>query len=410
MRSDCLEDTKSAMLAQLQRGYEEIFEMQPERYYFSPARVNLIGEHIDYNGGDVLPLAISQGTYAAVGLSPDRDFHLFSENLGSKIDFAPELIGLPARGDWADYVRGQVMELRDCGLVAPALNIYIFGDIPNGAGLSSSASLELLISTIVQDYLGSELSALELARLGQRVENHFIGVQSGLMDQVAIALAEEDHALLFRSSDLSYRHCPVDFQEGRLLVLDSRKRRELRESKYNERLSESKQIEEALRAAGLIEVPEGERLTATSLAQFPEERLEEAFAVLAAYEEAEILTRRFRHIVTEQARVHAMVDSLATGDLERAGEILAASHHSLAQDYEVTGPELDALAAACNEAPEIYGARMCGAGFGGVVIALARPEFNIETAERIAERTVAVSGLRPVVYDIASVGGPSRIA
>ncbi|MDO5734743.1 MAG: galactokinase [Eubacteriales bacterium] len=398
---------------ELQKIFEQKFERPAEGVYFSPARLNIIGEHIDYNGGHSLPLAITLGTYAAYALREDGQFNFASLNMSKGASFESSELEQPAREDWSDYVRGMLLELRKKGLSLDGIDLLIYGNVPNGAGLSSSASLELLIGKLVQDLSGAELSGLDLALCGQAVENNFIGVNSGLMDQVAIALAKKAHAVLFHAADLSFRHCPIELENTAFLVLNSNKRRELRESKYNERRAESEKLDRILTEANLLVDSGGDLSKGTRLCQIELKSLAQAEAAVKAAvpaAEAERLCRRLRHVISEEERVRRTVEALAAGEPETIGKILIESHRSLAEDYEVTGPELDALVEAANLEDAVYGARMCGAGFGGSAIALVDSQADSAYMDRIVKNTVARSGLKPDLFLVQDSGGPRRLA
>ncbi|MDO5737958.1 MAG: galactokinase [Eubacteriales bacterium] len=396
-------------------NYKECYGEAAKTVYFSPGRVNLIGEHIDYNNGSVLPVAIDVGNYAAIGESKDQYFRFFTDKF--KQEYQLSLADLETReykpaGEWTDYIQATLLELLEAGIKLKPFYASIGSDLPGGAGLSSSASLELLIATTALAVADAELPELELAKLGQVVENKYIGVQSGLMDQLAIALGKEGEALLYNLANHGYRHFPLNLAEARILVIDSHKRRSLRESKYNERREECQRIADLLFAEGLIDSEKRPRYEeGTGLALLDPEKIAEANILLQEYypEEASILSRRLEHVITENSRVYEFLQAVDGADLKRAGEVLNASHASLAKNYEVTGKEMDSLATACQAEPEVYGARICGAGFGGVVIALVSENFDQSMLNRILQNYHEATGYRAEAYFVNSTNGPSRI-
>jgi galactokinase len=345
---------------ELQQIFTDKFSGQGE-LYFAPGRINLIGEHTDYNGGYVFPASITIGTYGVARKRDDKQVHLYSENFPEKgiITFSLDELDYRKEDDWTNYPKGVIRYLKEAGhVIDSGVEIVFYGNIPNGAGLSSSASIELLTGVILDDLFDLKIERLELVLTGKKVENEFIGVNSGIMDQFAIGMGKKDHALLLDTNTLDYELVPAEFGEYVVAIMNTNKRRELADSKYNERRAECeealKRLQTELSIASLGELDEAIFFDHTSLIADP------------------VLIKRAKHAVTENQRTLKAKAALQAGDLERFGQLLDASHASLRDDYEVTGIELDTLVAAAQAQPAVLGARMTGAGFGGCAIALVK--------------------------------------
>jgi galactokinase len=345
---------------ELQQIFADKFGGQGD-LYFAPGRINLIGEHTDYNGGYVFPASITIGTYGVARKRDDKQVHLYSENFPEKgiITFSLDELDYRKEDDWTNYPKGVIRYLKEAGhVIDSGVEIVFYGNIPNGAGLSSSASIELLTGVILDDLFDLKIERLELVLTGKKVENEFIGVNSGIMDQFAIGMGKKDHALLLDTNTLDYELVPAEFGEYVVAIMNTNKRRELADSKYNERRAECeealKRLQTELSIASLGELDEAIFFDHTSLIADP------------------VLIKRAKHAVTENQRTLKAKAALQAGDLERFGQLLDASHASLRDDYEVTGIELDTLVAAAQAQPAVLGARMTGAGFGGCAIALVK--------------------------------------
>ncbi|GAA5512796.1 galactokinase [Deinococcus carri] len=332
--------------------FADLFGRSPEVTAQAPGRVNLLGEHTDYQGGFVLPSAIPQHTVVALGRSGGERHRLYSVNYGQMLEVTPGETGT----EFAPYVTG-CLALTG---VPDVLDVWISSDVPSG-GLSSSAALEIATLRALRELYALPLSDVDLALLGQRVEHEFVGVKSGIMDQMASSLADTRHMLFLDTRTLERRKLPLP-AGGEVLVLDSGVPRRLAESGYNTRRAE---VEEAARLLGVPELRDVADVEA--LADLPE-----------------LLLRRARHVVSENARVLRALDAPAP----LFGELMNASHASLQSDYEVTVPRVDELVALLQAHPDVYGARMTGAGFGGAVVALARTD----TAQRVARDVLAQYG------------------
>lgn len=329
--------------------------------YFAPGRINLIGEHTDYNGGYVFPASITIGTYGLARKREDDQVRLYSENFPEKgiIEFSINELDYRKEDDWTNYPKGMMRYLKEAGYgIDSGVEILFYGNIPNGAGLSSSASIELLTGVILKDLFDLDVPTIDLVKTGKLVENKFIGVNSGIMDQFAIGMGQKDHALLLDTNTLEYEVVPAEFGDYVVAIMNTNKRRELADSKYNERRSECEAALEKLQ----------KDLDILTLGELDEDTFYANTALIGD----ETLIKRAKHAVTENQRTLKAKKALVEGDLARFGELLNASHDSLQNDYEVTGVELDTLVQAAQAQPGVLGARMTGAGFGGCAIALVK--------------------------------------
>lgn len=372
--------------------FAEIFGNQETTQYFSPGRINLIGEHTDYNGGYVFPASITYGTYGVARRREDDKVFVYSTNFEKLgvIDFTVNELNYDKNDNWANYVKGVLLTLKEAGhKIDTGFELLVEGTIPNGAGLSSSASLELLVGVVLEDLFKLDVTRLELVKLGKKVENEFIGVNSGIMDQFAIGFGEEDKAILLDTNTLEYEMVPVVLNDYAIVIMNTNKRRELADSKYNDRRAE---CEEAL--ACLQTKLEIKALGELSKAEF------DANQILIG---DEILIKRAKHAVYENERTKKAKEALTANDLEEFGKLLNASHASLRDDYEVTGLELDTLVAAAQKQEGVLGARMTGAGFGGCAIALVKESEIHAFKNKVYDEYLKVIGYAPVFY-VAHIG------
>ncbi|WP_035051217.1 galactokinase [Carnobacterium pleistocenium] len=346
-------------LIEMKKRFNTLFGQTDMKAFFSPGRINLIGEHTDYNGGNVFPCAITLGTYGLASKREDKLINFYSENFSELGVITIDLDNLEydSADKWTNYPKGMIKFLKESGyLIEQGLNILYYGNIPNGAGLSSSASIELLTGYIVQILFDLEIDRLELIKIGQRVENEFIGVNSGIMDQFAVGKGEKDTAILLDCNTLEYELIPVVLENHSIVIMNTKKRRELAESKYNERRSECDQALKELQ----------KELNISSLGELDEQTFSDHQSILSN----KIILKRARHAVTENQRTLTAASALKAGNLAEFGKLMNESHISLKDDYEVTGPELDAMVQAAWDQPGVLGARMTGAGFGGCAIAI----------------------------------------
>ena len=367
--------------------FTEIFGEQAEATFFSPGRINLIGEHTDYNGGHVFPCAISLGTYGAARKREDNKLRFYSanfEDLGI-IETSLDDLKYDKKDNWVNYAKGMIYFLKETGHdVDKGMDIFIEGNIPNGSGLSSSASLEMLIGVIAQELFNLDIDRVDLVKLGMETENKFIGVNSGIMDQFAVGMGKQNQAILLDTNTLEYSYAPVDMGNNVIVIMNTNKRRELADSKYNERRSECETAVGELQA----------KLDINTLGELDAQTFDE-YAYLI---EDENRLKRARHAVWENQRTMQAQAALEEGDLEKFGRLVNASHVSLEHDYEVTGIELDTLAHTAWKQEGVLGARMTGAGFGGCGIAIVDKDKVEAFKENVGKVYTEKIGYAPAFY------------
>ncbi|MDO4925741.1 MAG: galactokinase [Turicibacter sp.] len=381
----------------LKDAFTKVFGGEKEtKLFFSPGRVNLIGEHIDYNGGCVFPSAITYGTYAVVAPRDDQKVRLYSGNFEDRGIIEFDLTDLSHTEDehWSVYVKGVMVQFKEAGFEIPTgFDAYVFGTIPNGSGLSSSASLELLVSQILKELHGYEISMVDMVKLSQKAENIYVGVNCGIMDQFAIGMGKKDYAIKLNTNDLSYEYAQANLGDNSILIMNTNKKRELADSKYNERREECDKALELLQAQSDIKF-----LCDLTVAEF-----EKVSHVLTD----DVLYRRAKHAVTENERVKLAIEALANGDLNEFGQLLNQSHTSLRDDYEVTGKELDTIVELAWAQEGVLGARMTGAGFGGCAIALVQNDAVEAVKSAIAKGYKEVIGYDADLY-VATIGDGTK--
>ena len=364
--------------------------------FLSPGRVNLIGEHIDYNGGFVFPGALTVGIYAALSLRDDNKIRMRSKNVAGEVivNLDEELV-YKKEDDWGNYPKGVMKALKDLGHEVPGMDIVLYSNIPDGAGLSSSAALEVLMAYIIL-YLENpeQIDRVEVSKLCQKVENEFVGVNCGIMDQFAVAVGKKDHAILLDCASLYYEYAPLNLGDYSLVIMSTNKRRELADSKYNERRAECE------KALEIINENKTEKLE--NLCQATLEDIE-------SFIKDETIKKRAIHVVTENERVKKSMEALKAGDIKGFGELMTQSHISLENDYEVTGLHLDTLVHEALKIEGCIGARMTGAGFGGCAIALVDEAKVDEFKEKVTENYEKVTGIRPLFYTSKLGEGTHRL-
>ena len=377
--------------------FTEIFGEQAEATFFSPGRINLIGEHTDYNGGHVFPCAISLGTYGAACKREDNKLRFYSanfEDLGI-IETSLDDLKYDKKDNWVNYAKGMIYFLKETGHdVDKGMDIFIEGNIPNGSGLSSSASLEMLIGVIAQELFNLDIDRVDLVKLGMETENKFIGVNSGIMDQFAVGMGKQNQAILLDTNTLEYSYAPVDMGNNVIVIMNTNKRRELADSKYNERRSECETAVGELQA----------KLDINTLGELDAQTFDE-YAYLI---EDENRLKRARHAVWENQRTMQAQAALEEGDLEKFGRLVNASHVSLEHDYEVTGIELDTLAHTAWKQKGVLGARMTGAGFGGCGIAIVDKDKVEAFKENVGKVYTEKIGYAPAFY-IAEIADGTKV-
>lgn len=365
------------------------------KVFFAPGRVNLIGEHTDYNGGHVFPCALTIGTYAAARVRNDRRLRFYSMNFEQLGVIESSLDGLKPEkeADWTNYPKGVMWAFGERGFEIPqGMDILLNGNIPNGSGLSSSASVEVLTGAILRDFFGFQVSNQDLALIGQFSENKFNGVNCGIMDQFAIAMGKKEHAIFLDTSDLSYTYAPVKLQGAKIVIACSNKKRGLGDSKYNERRSE---CETAL--AELQKV-----VDIKSLGELSEEQFEEYKSAI----KDETRVRRAKHAVYENQRTLKAVKALEANDIAQFGQLMNASHVSLRDDYEVTGIELDTLVEEAWKVPGVIGSRMTGAGFGGCTVSIVEDDAIDTFKKQVGDAYLAKIGYAADFYVVEIGDGP----
>ncbi|TVX95484.1 galactokinase [Cohnella terricola] len=352
----------------------------------APGRVNLIGEHTDYNGGAVFPAALTFGTTLLVAPREDRKLGFASTNFTETFEIPLDNVAFSEGDDWANYPKGVVWELKQRGIdLSRGYNFLYHGEIPNGAGLSSSASIEVVTAFALLTLEGKPVDTVQIALWSQHAENEFIGVKCGIMDQFAVANGRKNHAIHLDCDSLKYELVPFRSGEYKLVIGNTNKRRGLVDSKYNERRSECEQAVRDLKAA----YPDLTLLGQLSLQQF-----EENEGLISD----ETVRRRARHVVEEIDRVERSVEVLKSDDLVAFGQLMNGSHDSLRDLYEVTGAELDAMVDAARSVPGVLGSRMTGAGFGGCTVSLVHGDSVERFIEEVGSKYESATGLKPAFY------------
>lgn len=387
------------ILDEMQEVFREKFGAVQTHAYFSPGRVNLIGEHTDYNGGHVFPCAISLGTYALVAPRTDGISRLYSMNL-------PEqgVVQFPMHGavksdayGWANYPIGVVRVMEDAGhRAAHGFDIVLYGTLPNGAGLSSSASIEVLMAVILNDELNLGIDMVELVKFSQKAENEFVGMNCGIMDQFAVGMGKKDCAILLDCNTLSYRYSKLALDGCSIVITNTNKTHSLVTSAYNERRAQCesalKELQKVKPIKALGELTNAEFDAIASTIPDPVER------------------RRARHAVYENNRTLEAVKALEANDVKRFGELMNASHVSLRDDYEVTGPELDTLAELAWQQDGVLGSRMTGGGFAGCTVSIVRDAAIPAFEKNVGDAYTAKIGYAPSFYVANIADGARRLS
>lgn len=360
------------------------FGTNPEHIFLCPGRINLIGEHIDYNGGKVMPCAISLGTHLAISKNKDKLLRFHSLNFPETIELHLQEGYSKTGKTWFNYPLGVINELLQEGNMISGLDMLYHGNLPIGAGLSSSASIEVLTAFALNQLFGMKISNKEIALMGKKVENEFIGVNSGIMDQFAVVMGKKDRAILLNCDTLEFEYLPFETGEYNLAIINSNKQRRLADSKYNERFAECGKVLKALK----------KELNVTHLCDIDLNTFEEHRHLI----DDPVLDKRALHVISENFRVGEAKDALKANDLASFGKLMYASHQSLKDWYEVSGKELDTVVEFCKTYEDCIGARMTGAGFGGCAIALVKKnkfdDFSSKLTSYYGERI----GYKPDVF------------
>lgn len=361
--------------------------------YFSPGRVNLIGEHTDYNGGYVFPCALNYGTYLAIRQIKENKLKFSTLNFDE--DSETEIKGLFVNKGktWINYPLGVVNEFLKKKVKISGLELLYYGDVPNGAGLSSSASIEMVTAVALNEIFGAGLDTLELVKMSQRAENQFVGMNCGIMDQFAVGFGKKDHAIFLNCDTLAYENVPVVLNGYSLIITNTNKRRGLTDSKYNERRGECEKAVELLQKYKPIR-----NLSELSTADI---------LVLDKYISDPVVRKRAKHVISENCRVLEAIKVLKANNIVRFGELMNQSHDSLKNDYEVTGNELDALVYEGRKLKGVVGTRMTGAGFGGCTVSIVKKEDTDSFISGLKEAYTKKTGLVPDFY-LPEIGDGAR--
>lgn len=379
---------------------EKFFEKYGNRnekpvLFFSPGRVNLIGEHTDYNGGFVFPCALNFGTYLAIRTVKDKTLRFSTLNFDDD-DEVQLANNLSKRGNkWSNYPLGVISEFLKRKISVGGLEMLFYGDVPNGAGLSSSASIEMVTATALNDIYSAGLKTLDLVILSQKAENEFVGMNCGIMDQFAVGFGKKDHAIFLNCDTLDYENVPVNLGNNALIITNTNKRRGLTDSKYNERRSECEKAVELLQSFRPVKNLSELNTDDTG---FLEEFIKDP-----------VILKRARHVISENGRVLEAVKVLKENNIRRFGELMNQSHDSLKDDYEVTGNELDTLVYEGRKLPGVTGTRMTGAGFGGCTVSLVEKEHVPGFMSRLKSVYQEITGLVPDFYQPEISDGAGRI-
>lgn len=378
----------------LKTKFIELHNREP-RLFRAPGRVNLIGEHVDYNDGFVLPMAINRECAAAIAPRADRQIRVHSLNLNESGEFDLDVVGERKKGSWLNFIEGvaRLLERREFKLVGA--DILILSDVPSGAGLSSSAALEIAVGLGLTELAGQMIDRRTLAQIGQQTEHEFVGARIGIMDQFVSANAAKDHALLLDCRSLKFENVPLDTRETAVVICNTNVKHDLAASEYNTRRQECEQGVQILRQF----LPEIKSLRDVSRANFE----------LYADRLPEVVRRRCRHVVTEIERTLLAAEFLQKNDLPAFGQLMKESHQSLRDDYQVSCKELDTMAEIAENQPECLGARMTGGGFGGSTVNLVRRDNLDRFTETISTEYKTATNIEPDIYISDAAQGASEI-
>lgn len=384
------------MKEEIEAKFKEIFGPEGRiKTYFAPGRVNLIGEHTDYNGGHVFPCALTMGTYATVRKREDNILNFYSTNFDELgiISSSLDSLTYSQKDNWTNYPKGVIWALKDENYnIEYGFDIVFTGTIPNGAGLSSSASLEVLTAFILNDMFKLDLDLTKMALIGQKAENKYVGVNCGIMDQFAIANGKKDNAIFLDTATLQYEYAPIILEDAKIVIMNTNKKRGLGDSKYNERRAECER--------GLADLQKELNIQALG------ELTEDEYEINKSLIESEIVQKRVKHAIYENQRTIKAVNALKENNLELFGKLMIDSHNSLSKDYEVTGIELDTLVEEALKQEGVIGARMTGAGFGGCAVSIVKTSKIDKFIKNVEEGYKAKIGYNPDFYVVEIGDGP----
>ena len=379
------------MFENLKKKYQDIFGKEPEILVRAPGRVNLIGEHTDYQGGYVFPIAVDRYIYCLGSRREDGKLEIYSFNYDQFVEADLKKIAYSHRFPWANYVFGVVKSLGEKGIEISGAEMLVGGDVPIGGGLSSSAALEISTATFLQKLSETTLTPLEVVKLAQKAENEFVGVSCGIMDQFSSYLCKKGHGLLLRCKDLEFQHVPLNLGKNIILLVDTKKERRLSASEYNERVKALKKVINTLKRKGM------------ELEYLVDVRKEELLNLRGELDK--VAFQRALHVVEENERVLKAVDNLREGKIDDFGNLLYQSHESLATLYEVSCEELDFIVDFSKNFEGVKGARLTGAGFGGCALVLLEEEAIEDFEKALRVKYSYRFGKTPEFYRVFSVNG-----
>ncbi|MDO9339973.1 MAG: galactokinase [Bacteroidales bacterium] len=363
--------------------------------FFSPGRINLIGEHTDYNGGFVFPCALNYGTYLLIRKIEGNILKFSTINFNDDVETELKGLFVNTSKKWINYPLGVINEFLKKGIKISGLEFLYYGDVPNGAGLSSSASIEMVTAVALNEFYNAGFGTLELVKMSQKAENEFVGMNCGIMDQFAVGFGKKDHAIFLNCDTLSFENVPIILNDCSLIITNTNKRRGLTDSKYNERRGECDKAVELLQAykpiRNLSELNTGE------------------IHLLEKYIKDPVVRKRAKHVISENGRVVEAVKVLKGNNIIRFGELMNLSHDSLKDDYEVTGIELDTLVYEGRKLPGVIGTRMTGAGFGGCTVSIVRKADSAKFMSELAAVYQKKTGLVPDFYQPEIGNGAGKI-
>lgn len=379
---------------ELKSAFQEAYGKAADAVYFSPGRVNLIGEHVDYNGGSVFPCALSFGTYLLLAKNDKKVMNFKSLNQPEIVTLTFDQLTTPLQKSWVNYPLGVIAQFIKRGIAIPnGYDMLIWGNVPNGAGLSSSAALEVVTAYAFNDQLSTGFNRTVLAQIGQKSEHEFALVNCGIMDQFASANGAKDKAIHLNCDTLEFEHVPVKLEGIKILISNTHSPHKLDSGAYNQRVAECKLAVEQLNKVRPLKY----------LAELTEEEFNKVSSAITD----PVAYKRARHVVGEVQRTSDAIEALKSGDIAKFGQLMNASHVSLRDDYEVTGPELDCMAEEAWKIPGVVGSRMTGGGFGGCTVSLVKDEAIDTFIKEVGAAYEAKTGIKPEFY-IAEIGDGAR--
>ena len=387
------------MKDRLYEGFRKYYgDTKGAELFFSPGRVNLIGEHTDYNGGHVFPCALTMGTYALVRKRSDNKMNFVSLNFNNAEVTTVELpeLSYQKKNGWANYLIGVVWAFLGKGYkIDKGFDLAMLGNIPSGAGLSSSASIEVLMGTALKYLYDIDIDMVEIAKIGQTSENQFNGMNCGIMDQFAVAMGKKDNAIFLDTADLSYEYAPVKLKDAKVLITNSHVKHSLVDSAYNDRRNESTAALKALQT----------KLNISGLGDLTEKEFEENQYLITD----EVQRKRAKHAVYENQRTIKAVNALKNNDIETFGKLMNASHISLRDDYEVSCPEVDKLVEIAWNIPGVIGSRITGGGFGGCTVSIVKNDAIENFRKEVISKYKEATGIDAEIYEAEIGDGAGRI-